>query len=83
MKTRILKLAARIIAGIKSKEFKEVVDEVIKQDSEKISGEEKFKSVVARIKEKHPRAIWILQTLVQLAFAYAKIKDFLPSRKTA
>lgn len=75
MKTFLIKFVASKLAGIGGSGFDKVVAWVIEQSEKEISGLEKAEEVIGLFNE-----VWgdvagfISRTVVQLAYAYARIK---------
>jgi len=77
MKAKILELAARLVGEIKKEQVQQVVTAIQDAEALNIPSEQKFKVVVDFFQRLAPRAVWVAQTVVQLVFAYVKIKGLL------
>lgn len=79
MKIYLIKLAAKWLAKIDNAGFDKIVQWVINVSEKNVSGLKKANEVIREFnKEWADRANFIQRTVVQLAYAYTKLKKLLP-----
>ena len=82
MKTILIKFVAARLAGIGGSGFDRVVEWVVDVSSEKLEGWQKAEIVIGMFSGKWQLvASFIARTVVQLAYAYAKLKNLFPEEE--